>query len=88
MTSCKLTAISLALLVFTPAFAQTANDPFPEPIKADVDIITVGFEEFATIPDFGKELPRLMNLVDEPGTGRLFVNDMWGVLYSVSYDGK
>ena len=29
-----------------------------------------------------------MLLVDEPGTGRLFVNDMRGPLYSVSYDGQ
>ena len=29
-----------------------------------------------------------MLLVDEPGTRRLFVNDMRGPLYSVSYDGK
>lgn len=81
-------AVLLALLVSLPAYTQTATDPFPEPIKADVDVITVSFEEFATIPDFGNELPRLMNLVDEPGTGRLFVNDMWGILYSLSYDGK
>lgn len=30
----------------------------------------------------------MMLLVDEPGTGRLFVNDMTGPLYSVSYDGR
>ena len=30
----------------------------------------------------------MMKLVDEPGTRRLFVNDMRGPLYSVSYDGK
>ena len=29
----------------------------------------------------------MMLLVDEPGTRRLFVNDMRGLLYSVSYDG-
>ena len=28
-----------------------------------------------------------MNLIDESGTGRLFVNDMRGPLYTVSYDG-
>jgi hypothetical protein len=31
---------------------------------------------------------RLMVLVDEPGTRRMFVNDMRGPLYRVSYDGK
>ena len=30
----------------------------------------------------------MMLLVDEPGTRRMFVNDMRGPLYSVSYDGK
>ena len=30
----------------------------------------------------------MMNLVNEPGTRRLFVNDMRGPIYSVSYDGK
>ena len=30
----------------------------------------------------------MMLLIDEPGTRRLFVNDMRGILYSVSYDGK
>ena len=30
----------------------------------------------------------MMLLVDEPGTRRLFVNDMRGPLYTVSYDGK
>ena len=29
----------------------------------------------------------MMLLVDEPGTNRLFVNDMHGLLYSVAYDG-
>ena len=29
----------------------------------------------------------MMRLVDEPGTGRLFVSDMWGLVYTVSYDG-
>ena len=29
-----------------------------------------------------------MVLVDEPGSGRLFVNDMWGLLYAISYDGS
>ena len=31
---------------------------------------------------------RMMHMVDEPGTRRLFVSDMRGSLYSVSYDGK
>ena len=80
--------IFLALLVASPSFAQTEDDPFPDPIEAARDVISVAFEEFAIIPDFSEEAPRLMNLVDEPGTQRLFINDMWGLIYSVSYDGK
>ena len=49
----------------------------------------MNFTEFAVIPDAaGGEAPRMMHLVDEPGTKRLFVSTMRGGLYSVSYDGK
>jgi hypothetical protein len=44
--------------------------------------------EFASISDIDGVAARMMNLVDEPATRRLFVNDMRGPLYSVSYDGK
>jgi hypothetical protein len=44
--------------------------------------------EFATLPDVDGVAARMMHLVDETGTRRLFVNDMRGPLYSVSYDGK
>jgi hypothetical protein len=79
-----------------PAFAQTdpqskpqtTNDPFPNPIVATEGVITVQFVEFASVPDVNGEAARMMLLVDEPGTRRLFVNDMRGPLYSVSYDGK
>ena len=48
------------------------------------------FVEFASLPDIAGEAQpaRMMLLVDEPGTRRLFVNDMRGPIYSVSYDGK
>jgi hypothetical protein len=36
----------------------------------------------------GGAAARMMLLVDEPGTRRMFVNDMRGPLYTVSYDGK
>ncbi|HEU4694853.1 MAG TPA: PQQ-dependent sugar dehydrogenase, partial [Vicinamibacterales bacterium] len=66
---------------------QTA-DPFPQPIEARQGVITVGVREFASVPDLDGVSARMMNLVNEPGTRRLFVNDMRGPLYSVSYDGK
>ena len=64
------------------------KDPFPTPIRATEDVIRVRFAEFATIPQVGEEAPRLMLLVDEPGTKRLFVHAMQGPVFSVSYDGK
>lgn len=77
------------LMVATPALAQTTTDPFPTPIpSAPESAIKVNFVEFASIPDVADSPARMMLLVDEPGTRRMFVNDMRGPLYSVSYDGK
>jgi glucose/arabinose dehydrogenase len=63
-------------------------DPFPTPIEATQDVIAVSFTEFAAIPNAGADPARMNLLVDEPGTRRLFVNTMQGMIYSVSYDGK
>jgi hypothetical protein len=63
-------------------------EPFPTPIEANQDVIGVDYVEFATIPDAGEQPARMMLLVDEPGTRRMFVNTMQGMIYSVSYDGK
>jgi hypothetical protein len=75
-------------MMASPLFAQTSNDPFPNPIPATQGVIRVDFVEFASIPDIDGEPARMMRLVDEPGTGRIFVNDMRGPIYSVSYDGR
>jgi hypothetical protein len=80
--------LTAALLIGSPAFAQTTNDPFPTPIPATDGVIKVQFTEFATLPDVDGEAARMMLLVDEPGTRRLFVSDMKGPLYSVSYNGQ
>src|SRR5262245_52152790 len=68
--------------------AQTPPEPFPQPIEANQGIIRVSFAEFASIPDVDGVAARMMLMVDEPGSRRLFVNDMRGPLYTVSYDGK
>lgn len=68
--------------------AQTPTDPFPKPIPATEGVIRVNVVEFASIPDVDGQAARMMNLVDERGTRRLFVNDMRGPIHSVSYDGK
>jgi hypothetical protein len=80
----------LAALLASILRAQATNDPFPQPITATQGVIAVGFAEFATIPPLAgqPQAPRMNLLVDEPGTRRLFVNDMRGPLYSVSRDGK
>src|ERR1043166_9529608 len=85
---------TLALLLpLAPTFAQapkTTDDPFPDPINITEGVVTVKFVEFASIPDIpGQAQPaRMMTLLNEPGTRRLFTNDMRGALYSISYDGK
>ena len=79
--------VGLLALGYT-ALAQTPTDPFPTPIPATEGVIRVRFVEFASIPDIEGEAARMMLLVDEPGTRRMFVNDMRGPLYTVSYDGQ
>ena len=77
------------ILIGTATVAQVPNDPFPTPIAATEGVIKVNFVELATLPDLGGQQPaRPMLLVDEPGTRRLFTNDMRGPLYTVGRDGK
>jgi Glucose / Sorbosone dehydrogenase len=78
----------IALLLMSVVAAQAPTDPFPAPIPTSEGVIRVRFSEFASIPDVGGEAARMMLLVDEPGTRRMFVNDMRGPLYTVSYDGR
>src|SRR5687768_12122649 len=80
--------LGVVLLTGSTALAQTPNDPFPTPIPATEGVIKVRFAEFATLPDVDGAAARMMLLVDEPGTRRLFVSDMRGLLYSVSYNGQ
>jgi glucose/arabinose dehydrogenase len=58
------------------------------PIDPTKGVIVVNVAEFASVPDIGGVAARMMLLRDEPGTRRMFVNDMRGPLYTVSYDGK
>jgi glucose/arabinose dehydrogenase len=88
MKKIKILLTSTALITTSLLFAQSSNDPFPAPIPATEGMIGVNFVEFATIPDVDGDPARMMRLVDEPGTGRIFVNDMQGPIYSVSYDGE
>jgi hypothetical protein len=83
-----LSRLGLVLLV-TASCADAQNvEPFPQPIAATEGVIRTGISEFARLPAIDGVAARMMLLVTEPGTRRLFVNDMRGPLYSVSYDGK
>lgn len=64
------------------------NEPFPQPIARTEGMITVTLREFASLPDIDGVAARMMTLVEEPSTRRLFVSDMRGPLYTVSADGK
>ena len=78
--------IAAASLLGSVAVAQETNNPFPEPIPEQEGAIVVGFEEVAYIPDVDGEFARMQTLRHEPGTDRLFVSDMRGIIYEVNED--
>ena len=71
-----------------PLPAGQTNEPFPQPIARREGVITVTLREFASLPDIDGVAARMMTLVEEPTTQRLFVSDMRGPLYALSADGK
>ena len=81
------TFVALTLFAGSSTSAQT-TDPFPQPIAAKEGVITVTLREFASLPDIDGVAARMMTLVEEPRTRRLFVSEMRGVLYVVSPDGR
>jgi hypothetical protein len=80
--------LGLAMAGATRVCAQVTTDPFPAPIEATRDAITVNYVEFARLPASGADAPRMMLLLDEPATSRFFVITMAGSLFSISHDGK
>lgn len=80
-------AIAASALGAASLVAQPTRNPLP-PIDSTNGAIVVNVADFASVPGIGGSAARMMLLVDEPGTRRLFVNDMRGPLYSVSYDGR
>ena len=83
-----LQAFLIASVLSASAEAQVTNNPFTAPIEAAQGVIALRFVEFAVIPEINGEAPRMMHMIDEPGSKRLFVSTMRGPVYSVSYDGK
>ena len=88
MTMRLLFALAAVFAAASPLAAQTTRDPFPEPIGAGHAPIVVDYVEFAVISGVGDATARMTLLVTEPGTRRLFVNDMNGPIHAVSYDGR
>lgn len=84
----KMLVCAGAVVLVLAALVAQDIDPFPKPIAQNGEPLRVNIAEFATIPAMGGEAARMMLLVNEPGTRRMFVNDMRGPLYSVSYDGR
>lgn len=80
--------LAAAVSVACGVSQETTDDPYSDPIPATADVIGVSYVEFASLPDVDGGAARTMQMVDESGTGRLFVNDMVGPMYTVSYDGK
>ncbi len=66
------------------AFGVTA-DPFPNPIPKGAAVVQA--RDFAVIPDFNGQTPRVHQLLAAPD-GRIFVLDQLGAIYAVSADGK
>ena len=87
MAALMLRVCATAALIAPALGAQPTRTPLP-PIDREKGSIVVGVAEFASVPDVAGQAARMMLLVDEPGTRRLFVNDMRGPLFSVSYDGR
>ncbi|MDP6651697.1 MAG: PQQ-dependent sugar dehydrogenase [Gammaproteobacteria bacterium] len=84
--------IFLLLIILSAALVvvaqQPSNNPFT-PIETNREVISVNFREFASIPSADNgAAPRMMHTTTEPGTERLFVSTMPGLLYSISYDGQ
>lgn len=83
-----LRSLTAALFLVVVSACRTGGNPYPEPIEADADVIVVGYEDFAVLPASDGRVARPMLMVEEPSTGRFFINDMRGPLHTVSDGGE
>ena len=81
-----LRAFVLGLVLALALVRAEAQDHFPDPIPTIS--VPVVFEDFATIPDSATDQPARMNYLTKDPTGRLFVNDQNGPLYTVDATGN
>ena len=82
----KYLAIFWVILSFPLALLAETRDPYPEPNAQEV--IVVGIEEFASLPEYGDKPAQMKNSTPEPGSDNLIVNDMSGMLYRVDSSGS
>lgn len=82
----KYFAIFWVMLSFPLALLAETRDPFPEPNAQEV--IVVGVENFATLPNYSGKPAQMKTITPEPGTDNLIVNDMTGMLYRVDSSGS
>lgn len=79
--------LCFSLVTASVPAAEPITDPIPEPIVPNG--VGVQLLPFARIPDSAGQPPRLNYLTSSPdGSGRLFVNDQRGLLYSISAGGE
>lgn len=87
MTTQFFRVLAVCTVATASLVAQPTTRPLP-PIDSVTGALVVNVSDFASLPDIGGVAARMMLLVDEPGSKRLFANDMRGPIYNVSYDGK
>lgn len=90
MTDKFLNLVTLIIfsMLTSPLMAQMTDNPFIEPIEANEDIISVGYKEFALLPDFDGGSPLAMDMEAEPNGERYFVNILQGILYTLKDGGE
>ena len=87
-TMCVTRVMTAVLLMASGVFAQTPTNPLPSANRSRRWSPGSPLRRVRDPPEIDGEAARMMLLIDEPGTGRLFVSDMRGPLYTVTYDGR
>ena len=68
-----------------PLLAET-RDPYPEPNAQQV--IVVGVEDFAMLPNYAGKPAQMKSVISKPCSTNLIVNDMSGMLYQINPSGS
>ena len=79
--------VCLGLLCASQIASAQSRDPFAAAIEATDDVIVVAIEEFASLPGVGDLPAQMKTATVEPGSGRLLVSDMSGIIYRIDENG-